>query len=63
MECYTLRDVSFSYPECREKALDGVDLTVRQGDFLVLFGASGCGEIHPAAAAQNRAVSPWYTDG
>ncbi len=44
MECYTLRNVSFSYPACRERTLDGVNLTVRQGDFLVLFGASGCGK-------------------
>lgn len=44
MECYALRDVSFTYPECREKALDGVSLTVRRGEFFVLFGASGCGK-------------------
>lgn len=44
MEPYTIRNLSFSYPEQPEKALDGVSLSVRQGDFLVLCGPSGCGK-------------------
>ncbi|MBR4099116.1 MAG: ATP-binding cassette domain-containing protein [Clostridium sp.] len=44
MDTFTLRELSFSYPEQRERALDGVSLRVRQGEFLVLCGPSGCGK-------------------
>ena len=44
MDCYSLKNVSFSYPETTEKALDGINLSVEAGDFLVLFGISGCGK-------------------
>ena len=44
MEAFTIRNLSFTYPEREKKALDGVSLTVRQGDFLVLCGPSGCGK-------------------
>ena len=44
METFTLRDLSFSYPERREKALDGITLSVYPGEFLVLCGPSGCGK-------------------
>ena len=44
METFTIRNLTFSYPECPEKALDGVSLTVYPGEFLVLCGPSGCGK-------------------
>jgi len=39
-----IKSLTFSYPDQARKALDGVDLTVRQGDFVVLCGPSGCGK-------------------
>ena len=44
METFTIRDLSFSYPEQETKALDGLSLGVPQGAFLVLCGPSGCGK-------------------
>lgn len=44
MACFTIRNLSFSYPECREKAIDDLTLSVEQGEFLVLCGPSGCGK-------------------
>ncbi len=44
MEAFAIRDLTFSYPEQRTRALDGVCLTVERGEFLVLCGPSGCGK-------------------
>ena len=44
-----LRDVSFSYDEGREKALDAVSLSVREGDFVGVVGPSGAGKSTLAA--------------
>lgn len=44
MEAFNIENLSFAYPEQTEKALDGVSLSVRKGEFLVLCGASGCGK-------------------
>ena len=39
-----MRDLTFSYPEQDTATLHHVDLTVEQGEFLVLCGPSGCGK-------------------
>ena len=44
MDTFTIRDLCFSYPEQTKTALSGVDLTVLEGEFLVLCGPSGCGK-------------------
>ena len=44
MEAFALRDLSFAYPGGAGKALDGVNLTVERGSFLVLCGPSGSGK-------------------
>lgn len=44
MEKYSVRNLSFYYPEQSEKALDNINLSVEKGSFTVICGASGCGK-------------------
>ena len=44
MENYIFKNVSFSYPEVEEKALDSLSFSVKDGEFLILCGPSGCGK-------------------
>ncbi|SOB72653.1 adenosinetriphosphatase [Anaerobutyricum hallii] len=39
-----IQDLSFAYPEEEKRALDHVNLTIEEGEFLVLCGRSGCGK-------------------
>ncbi|HFZ8995223.1 TPA: cysteine/glutathione ABC transporter ATP-binding protein/permease CydC [Citrobacter freundii] len=40
----TLRDVSFSYPDLPQKALEGLDLQVKPGQHIAILGRTGCGK-------------------
>ena len=44
MACFEIKDMSFSYPDRDKKALEHINLTVEQGEFVVLCGKSGCGK-------------------
>ena len=44
MVLFEIKDLSFTYPGEKRKALDSVSLSVGRGDFLVLCGPSGCGK-------------------
>ena len=44
MEVFTIRNLTFSYPEQERKAISDLSLSVRPGEFLVLCGPSGCGK-------------------
>ena len=44
MDCFTLKNLSFAYPEVEAKALDSVSFSVSDGEFLILCGPSGCGK-------------------
>lgn len=44
MEILTLEDVSFTYPDVKEKALEHVSMGVKKGEFVVVCGPSGCGK-------------------
>lgn len=44
MENYIFKNVSFSYPEQEQGALKDINLSINQGEFLVICGLSGCGK-------------------
>ena len=44
METFTIRNLSFVYPEQEAKAIDDFTLSVGKGEFVVLCGHSGCGK-------------------
>lgn len=44
MELLQVKDLTFRYPGADRDALSGVSLSVREGEFAVLCGSSGCGK-------------------
>ena len=44
MELFQIRNLTFSYSGEAGKALNQVNLTVKQGEFIVICGPSGCGK-------------------
>lgn len=44
MEKIRIRDLTFQYPLGEFPALNGIDLTVEESDFVVVCGRSGCGK-------------------
>ncbi len=44
MAILTVENLTFTYPNKTEKALDGIDLEIESGEFVVLCGESGCGK-------------------
>lgn len=44
MEQIKIENLSFSYPLCGEKAIDGLSLNIKSGEFILLCGRSGCGK-------------------
>lgn len=41
---FEIQNLSFQYPEHRERAIDEFSLRVEQGEFVVVCGPSGCGK-------------------
>lgn len=44
MDTFTVRNLTFFYPNKEKPTLDNISLSVKKGDFLVLCGPSGCGK-------------------
>ncbi|MEG1996436.1 MAG: ABC transporter ATP-binding protein, partial [Oscillospiraceae bacterium] len=44
MDCFKIENLSFSYPDCEKPALDNINITINEGEFLLICGKSGCGK-------------------
>ncbi len=44
MEQIICKDLKFTYPNSEKPALDGINMTVEKGEFIVICGKSGCGK-------------------
>lgn len=44
MEILKVENLSFAYPDCREKILDNINFSLEAGDFVTLIGATGSGK-------------------
>jgi len=44
MESFKVENLSFAYPGRTKPALDDINLTIKQGEFILLCGKSGCGK-------------------
>ena len=56
-----LKNVHFSYLGSSEGALEDVNLSIRDGDFVVLVGESGCGKT--TITRLINGISPYYYKG
>jgi len=44
MACLQIENLSFSYPNTQERALESVNLEIKEGEFILICGVSGCGK-------------------
>jgi len=44
MEIFKIENLSFTYPLCKEKAVDGISFSVNSGDFITICGGTGSGK-------------------
>lgn len=44
MEIFKISGLSFSYPESDKLALDNINISINQGEFVTMCGKSGCGK-------------------
>ena len=45
MEKVVVENLSFQYPLGEKEAIKNISLTIRESDFVVLCGKSGCGAL------------------
>jgi len=66
---YKIEDFTFIYPNRKTLALDGINLSIESGAFLVLCGPSGCGkttllrQLKPSLAPHGTKTGAIFFDG
>lgn len=63
MEIFNIKNLSFTYPNKENPALNEINLTINSGDFVLLIGESGCGKT-TLLRMLKKEISPYgYTKG
>ena len=44
MDCYSVKGLSFRYPEAKKQTLNDISFNISQGEFVTVCGLSGCGK-------------------
>jgi len=44
MAIFEINNLNFTYPQSNRRILEGINLTINEGDFVLLCGPSGCGK-------------------
>ncbi|GKX28011.1 hypothetical protein SH1V18_04910 [Vallitalea longa] len=44
MEIFNIKNLDFTYPLQKKKAIDNINLNIKKGEFLTICGKSGCGK-------------------
>ena len=69
VEKIKIKNLIFSYPNSEKKALDDINLTVNQGEFVTICGKSGCGKstllrhLKPILTPHGKTSGEIYFDG
>lgn len=63
MEIVRIENLSFTYPESKNKTLIDIDLTVNSGEFILLCGESGCGKTTLLKMLKKQLIPKGKTSG
>ena len=69
VEKIKIKNLIFSYPNSKKTALDDINLTVNQGEFVTICGKSGCGKstllrhLKPILTPHGKTSGKIYFDG
>ena len=69
MEKIKIKNLIFSYPNSEKTALDDINLTINQGEFVTICGKSGCGKstllrhLKPILTPHGKTSGEIYFDG
>ena len=69
MEKIKIKNLIFSYPNSKKTALDDINLTINQGEFVTICGKSGCGKstllrhLKPILTPHGKTSGEIYFDG
>ncbi len=44
MEIFSVKNLSFTYPLCSNKAIDNINFSINSSEFILICGQSGCGK-------------------
>lgn len=59
LEIININNLTFNYPDSKQSAIKNINLTVNEGEFILIVGPSGCGKS-TLIRLLNRVVPDYY---